>query len=120
MKKPKDLLMLIALLLVGVILGLQVKVVSAMTFSQAQRIYYTVAQKNGIRAPRLILNPTHKVNAAYTGSYVVVNQGMLNFVRNESEMAMVFGHELGHYTGGIGAVIMPMSMLLIELGLLIA
>lgn len=25
---------------------------------------------------------------------------MLNFVRNESEMAMVFGHELGHYTGG--------------------
>jgi hypothetical protein len=29
MKKPKDLLMLIAVLLVGVILGLQVKVVSA-------------------------------------------------------------------------------------------
>jgi hypothetical protein len=73
--------------------------VNAMTFPQAQRIYYTVAQKNGIRPPKLILNPTREVNAMYTGAYVVVNQGMLNFVRNESEMALVLGHELGHYTG---------------------
>lgn len=100
MKKPKDLVMLIAVLLVGVILGLQVKVASAMTFQQAQRVYYQVGAKNFRSVPKLVLNPTNNVNAAWTGYYVVVNQGMLNFVRNESEMALVFGHELGHWSAG--------------------
>ncbi len=97
MKKPKDLVMLIVVLLVGVILGLQVKVVSAMTFKQAQGIYYTVAQKNFFTVPKLIYSPSPEANARWTGHFVVVYQGMLDSVKNESEMAFVFGHELGHY-----------------------
>lgn len=97
MKKPKDLVMLIAVLLIGVILGLQVKVVSAMTFQQAQRIYYQVGAKNFFTVPKLIYTPSKEANARWTGHFVVVYQGMLDSVRNQSEMAIVFGHELGHY-----------------------
>ncbi len=96
-KKPKDLVMLIAVLLIGVILGLQVKVVSAMTFQQAQRVYYQVGQKNFFTVPKLIYSPSMEANAKWTGHFVVVYQGMLDSVRNGSEMAFVFGHELGHY-----------------------
>ena len=92
--------MLIVILFIGVFLGLQVKAVSAMTFSQAKRVYYQVAKSSFAGVPKLILNPSNDANAAWTGMYVVVNQGMLNSVRNDSEMAMVFGHELAHYRLG--------------------
>lgn len=93
------------LVLIGMILLFGFAVLScspcnAMTFQQAQRVYYQVAKSSFTRVPKLVLNPTNKVNAAWTGHYVVVNQGMLNFVRNESEMALVLGHELGHWSAG--------------------
>lgn len=73
----------------------------AMSFSQASKVYDQIASSNGFRIyPRLILSPSKQVNASATALRITVNQGMLNFVRNSNEMAMVLGHELSHYSLG--------------------
>lgn len=48
MKKPKDLLMLIIVLLVGVVLGLQVKVVSANTLYTSKTCPHCEIAKDGL------------------------------------------------------------------------
>lgn len=68
------------------------------TFSEAQSIYYKLARDNGISAPPLVLNNTLEVNADETPDRISINEGMLMFVRNSSELALVLGHELAHFT----------------------
>jgi hypothetical protein len=68
-----------------------------MTFKQAQSIYYQVAHKNLFTVPPFKYDPTSDIDAYWTGYYVVVTQGLLDSVRNNNEMAVILGHELGHY-----------------------
>ncbi len=71
----------------------------AMTFTQAQEVYQHLASANGIKyAPRLVLSQDTYPNASETSSAITINVGMLSFAKNEDEMAMVLGHELGHFT----------------------
>jgi predicted Zn-dependent protease len=70
---------------------------NAATFKQAQNIYNRIVILNNIQAPPLVLNRTSEVNADETDRRIAVNAGMLRFVHNESELALVLGHELGHY-----------------------
>lgn len=69
----------------------------AMSFKHVQDIYFKIAKANGMQVvPRLILKKDPSVNAEAFGYQISVNTGMLNNVRNDSEMAMVLGHELAH------------------------
>jgi hypothetical protein len=47
---------------------------------------------------RLARNPT--VNAFSNGHDVVVTTGMLDFVRSDDELALIIGHEMGHFILG--------------------
>lgn len=70
----------------------------AMTFGQAQAIYVKLCANNGFtKHPVLTLNPTSEVNASYFGNTIMVNKGMLTYVHNADELALIIGHELGHY-----------------------
>ncbi len=71
---------------------------SAMSFSEARGVYNRIARANGINPLPLKLLNSSEVNAEETGQEIYVYKGMLRFVRNQSEMALVLGHELSHYT----------------------
>jgi predicted Zn-dependent protease len=46
---------------------------------------------------RFAVNDSEHVNAfAAPGGYIIVTRGMMNVVQNESELAGVLGHEIGH------------------------
>lgn len=73
----------------------------AISVSEAQRIYKKIVSINAIRnAPQLRVSNSNEVNASYNGHYIVVNAGMLRFVRNADELAFILGHELGHFMHG--------------------
>ncbi|MFZ5789966.1 MAG: M48 family metalloprotease [Pseudomonadota bacterium] len=44
----------------------------------------------------LAVNPDQDVNAATDGETIAINQGMLRFVHNDDELALVVAHELAH------------------------
>lgn len=71
----------------------------AMSFGQAQVIYQKLVAANGISIyPGLYLDPDSAPNASSSPMRIDVTAGMLRFVRNADELALVLGHELGHYT----------------------
>ncbi len=51
-------------------------------------------------APGLRYNPSPVVNAQCGVFSISINAGMLQFVRNDAELALVLGHELAHYKLG--------------------
>ena len=70
----------------------------------AQNVYNRLLQSNGIKYhPMLRLSESKEVNASETRRYITINRGMLNFVRNNAELAIVLGHELGHFLRGDGS-----------------
>lgn len=83
-------------------LGLLISVNTyAMTFEHARDIYKHILKANHIVfAPPLLLDKSLENNAYNTGFTISINQGMLNYVRNDDEMALVLGHELGHSKDG--------------------
>lgn len=71
----------------------------SMTFNQAQVVYDTLVARNGFTVhPRLVFDPSKEVNASCSVMRITVNAGMLKFVRNSNELAMILGHELGHFS----------------------
>lgn len=76
----------------------------AMSFEQSEKIYYKIAQSNGIfPTPRLVYDSDPSVNAGYGGSHIEVNAGLLRFVGGDSnQLALVLAHELAHYKLGHG------------------
>lgn len=97
MKKPKDLVLLIVTLLIGVLLGLQIKVVRAMSVSQAQKVYYKVANTNFFTVPKLNIEESDDADCYWNGYSVNITTAFLALISNEDEAAFVFAHELGHY-----------------------
>jgi len=71
-----------------------------MSFQYAQQIYNRIAQANGFSVPPLRLEYNQDVNAHAGWGAVYLNSGMLKYVRNDDELALVLGHELGHYKLG--------------------
>ncbi len=70
----------------------------AMSFGQAQIIYAKLVRANGFhKYPTLFLNHDSEVNASYFGNTIMINTGMLKYVKNADELALIIGHELGHY-----------------------
>ncbi|MDB5121948.1 MAG: Peptidase family [Mucilaginibacter sp.] len=63
-------------------------------------IFNHVLEKNGLDKNQFhfFVNRTAGVNAyTYEEGTIVCNLGLLNIMENESQLAMVFCHELGHY-----------------------
>lgn len=69
----------------------------AMSFNNAQIIYNKMLHDNHMSSRiKLVLSPSQRVNASSSGGRIIINQGMLQFVRNRGELALVIGHELAH------------------------
>ncbi len=69
----------------------------AMSFPHTEQIYTKILQANKLKALPLRMENDVRVNA-HTGWWAIyVNLGMLRYVHNDDEMALVLGHELGHY-----------------------
>jgi Zn-dependent protease with chaperone function len=56
---------------------------------------FTIIPMPGCAAD-VVLLPSHRRNAWADGTYVVVTTAMLDFVRNDDELAFVVAHELAH------------------------
>ncbi len=73
--------------------------VFAMNFHDAQIIMARLLKANGIQnGPKLYLEKNKDNNAYSEGDKIVVYTGMLRYCRNADELALILGHELGHYT----------------------
>lgn len=72
-------------------------VLNAATFQHAQIIYNEIATANNISVPPLVLSKSSEVNADETPQRISINEGMLRFVKNDSELALILGHEMGHF-----------------------
>ena len=46
------------------------------------------------------LSPTSTINAYANGRKITMTAGMMNFVKDDDELALIIGHELGHNTMG--------------------
>ena len=69
----------------------------AMSFQHVQQVYARIAQANGFSVPPLRLENNSDVNAHAGWGAIYINSGMLRAVHNDDELALVLGHELGHY-----------------------
>jgi len=49
---------------------------------------------------KIKLSLSSNINAYADGKHIIVTSGMLNFVKNDAELALIIGHELGHNTMG--------------------
>jgi len=70
---------------------------AAVSFQQAKGVFAKVCNTSGYH---LILKYSDDTNSnAWCDSYgtIYINQGMLNDLENESQLAMVLGHEVSHY-----------------------
>lgn len=73
--------------------------VFSMNFHDAQTIMAKLLKANGIKnGPKLHLERNRDNNAYYSGNKIVIYTGMLTYCRNADELALVLGHELGHFT----------------------
>lgn len=72
---------------------------NAATFKDAQEVYNRLIKANGFSfAPRLTLDMNPHPNASASITKITITSGMLMFVRNSNELALILGHELGHFT----------------------
>ncbi len=71
----------------------------AMTFNDAKVVYHNLIVANHFKTyPVLKLLQDSDNNADYYNNVIEINTGMLKFAKNVNELAIVLGHELGHYT----------------------
>jgi len=69
----------------------------AATKAQAIEIFNKIVQANHMTShPGLLFSNSRDLNAHCGTSYVVINQGALDKT-NVNELALIIGHELGHY-----------------------
>lgn len=68
----------------------------AVTYNQAQEVFKILLKANHLSNIPLSYSPSSEVNAYSTGHSVVILKGMLRDLRNEDELALILGHELGH------------------------
>ena len=88
-------------IVIGILLCIVIGHAFAMSTSETEHIYTKIVKANKIViAPILLFNNDAEVNASSSGLRITVNKGMLEFVRNQDEMALVLGHELAHYRLG--------------------
>jgi predicted Zn-dependent protease len=71
----------------------------ALTFNDAEEVYKQLVIKNHVMPlPKLAYWPNDQVNAFCDSDAqtIVLTRGILKFVQNKDQLAMVIGHELGH------------------------
>jgi len=96
-KNKYKLIQLIVWCIIWSILFLWIESVHAqVTFKQAQNVLIKLQNVTG---QHVVLKYSKDSYAnAYTGRYcIIITQGMLNNCRNESDLIMALGHELGHW-----------------------
>ncbi len=88
--------------ILSTILLISVNICNAgMTFRDAQEVYNRLTQRNNFYLyPELKFNPSSEINAQTTPWFISINSGMLSFVKNADELALILGHELGHFKRG--------------------
>ncbi len=70
--------------------------VFAISFPEAQEVYKHLKEVNHLHNYKLLLVKTRQVNAwSYSGK-VYITTGLLHYLKNDSEVAFVLGHESGH------------------------
>lgn len=62
-----------------------------------QAMYKKIVIASGQKAPPLVILPDKGINARATIDNITVNQGMVNYTKNDNEIALVLAHELSHY-----------------------
>lgn len=87
----------------------------------ATRVLAAVPQPPSVRF--VLLADQAAINAAATFGWVMVSNGMMDFVRSDDELAMIVGHELAHLTeghvsrGATNAVLLQLGQALAEAAL---
>lgn len=72
----------------------------AVSFSSAETVFKRLLSKNHITGyTHLVYSKDVDINAYSTGGKVVIYAGMLRYLQNNQELAMVLGHELAHEVG---------------------
>lgn len=64
---------------------------------RAIQIYQKILKANNMSGPQINFEYNSDVNAHAGWGGIYINTGMLADVHNDSEMALVIGHELAHY-----------------------
>lgn len=96
--------------------------VPAPTYSQTARvnnIYATVVRANGIsNAPALVIVSNSAINAqeVFELGVISINTGLIDSALDDSEIAMVLGHELAHFTKGDSMSTIPIEYAADQLG----
>ena len=71
----------------------------------AKIVYIKLLSKNNVKkSTGLVIVQKNEVNAGanVAKNVIILNSGMLNYVHNADELALVLGHELGHIARGDG------------------
>ncbi len=67
------------------------------TVQDVKRIYASIVNKNALHNYPIRVVKSSQINAYNDGSEIVVYTGMLRFVHNADELALVIGHEYAHF-----------------------
>lgn len=75
---------------------------AAISPAKAHSIYKQFQKTTTISLPPLTIASNKEANAFWTGSFVIITRGMLNFANNSDELSLIIGHELAHWRGTRG------------------
>lgn len=60
-------------------------------------MYREIGLKSGQRFPPLKIDDSDNINAYATSEMIVLHRGIIDFTKNDHELAMIIGHEMAHY-----------------------
>ena len=86
-------------LILALIVSVGTNVFAGTSALDAREVYNRLVAANHItNAPTLYIENNPEVNAYQSGGDIVIYTGMLDYVKNQDELARVLGHELSHFT----------------------
>lgn len=78
-------------------IGILILCIVSSVFASPQAVYQRITRANGFWVyPILVVRQSPRVQAGNRGVYIYITTGMIKFVKNEHELAVVLGHELAH------------------------
>ena len=112
---------ILTLILAVSLIGCGNKHTQAVSDDQIMAVYHKLIVANNLPELKevIIESKDQTINASvqYADNTITLNQGMLDVIQNEDEMAMVIGHELAHRTMGHSADVYNAELKADKLGL---
>lgn len=85
------------LLYIGTMVGFEEMYSKGAYKKHYEEMFDKIGRESGQNYPNLLISDAVNINAYTTQDNIIITQGMIDFIDNDNELALVMGHEIAHY-----------------------